>query len=63
MSLIYFPNNVATIMVALCWKNMFKLCTPIPGEGGPWQEEHNNITSYISILYNNWFEEQKQDDK
>ena len=33
MNLIYFPNNVAAIMVALCWKNMFKLYTSIPGEG------------------------------
>ena len=30
------------IMVALCWKNMFKLCPSIPGEGGPhWR----NITT------------------
>ena len=42
MTLIYFPNNVAAIMVALCWKNMFKLCTSIPGVGGPhWR----NITT------------------
>ena len=46
MILIYFPNNVAAIMVALCWK---KLCTSIPGEGGASLEEHN---IYVVTGYN-----------
>ena len=33
MTLVYFPNNVAAIMVALCGKKLY-VPTSIPGEGG-----------------------------
>ena len=47
MTLVYFPNNVAAIMVAYCVEKTMYLDSRVRG---PSLEEHNNI--YVVTGYN-----------